>query len=310
MTNTPFGKTGFCVSPLGFGAAPIGFLKTERERVGRLLNALLDGGLNLIDTAAAYEGSEEMIAEAVGHRRKDFILVSKCGGKLADVPGEAFSHEVVAGTVDRSLRRLKVDALDVMLLHSCDLKTLQAGEALGALLEAQRAGKVRFVGYSGDNEAAAHAAAMPEIAVIETSISICDQANIDAVLPVAFRNNVGVLAKRPIANAAWKDLAQQQGLYQSYAKVYTDRLAAMKLKVSDLGIAGPPQQAWPEAALRFTLSQPGVNTAIIGTTNPDNALENIVAVGRGVLPADAVRRIRRAFDEAQAAAGAKWTGQT
>ena len=68
--------------------------------------------------------------------------------------------------------------VDVMLLHSCDLATLQKGEALGALVKARDAGKIRFAGYSGDNEAAAWAAAHPDIAVLETSISIADQRNI------------------------------------------------------------------------------------------------------------------------------------
>src|SRR5205814_11922 len=132
-------------------------------------------------------------------------------------------------TVDRSLRRLRTDRLEVILLHSCDLHTLQKGEALGTLVEAQKAGKVRWPGYSGDNEAAAWAAGRPEVAVIETSISIADQVNIDLVLPVTRAKNCGVLAKRPIANAAWKPLSSQPGLYQGYAKTYTDRFAKMKL---------------------------------------------------------------------------------
>src|SRR5262249_6538755 len=161
--------------------------------------------------------------------------------------------------------------LDVMLLHSCDLETLKRGEAIGALVAAQKAGKIQFAGYSGDNEAVAWAASRPEIAVGQTSVNICDQANIGLGLPVARENNVGVMAKRPIANAAWKDVKQQPGLYASYAKVYTDRLHAMRLLPSELGFGGAPGEAWPEIALRFTLSQNGVSTAIIGTTNPENA---------------------------------------
>src|SRR3954466_4242919 len=199
MTKIPFGRTGLQVSRLGFGAAPIGYLNTEREKVRKILNLLLDRGVNVIDTAASYEGSEEMIAEAIGHRRRDFVLISKCGTSLPDIDAPAWSAEMVRKTVDRSLRRLRTDRLDVMLLHSCDLQTLQKGEAIGALVEAQKAGKVRWPGYSGDNEAAAWAAARSEIAVIETSVSIADQVNIDIVLAVTRKNNVGVLAKRPIA---------------------------------------------------------------------------------------------------------------
>src|SRR5437870_5129339 len=181
MRKVRFGKTGLDVSVLGFGAAPIGYLETERGRVATILNFLLDAGVNLIDTASNYPGAEEAIADTVGRRRGEYVLVSKCGPKLADQDERAWSAELIGKTVDRSLRQLRTDRLDVMLLHSCALKTLQKGEALGALVRAREAGKVRFVGYSGDNEAAAYAAELPEVAVIETSVNIADQLNIDAV---------------------------------------------------------------------------------------------------------------------------------
>jgi aryl-alcohol dehydrogenase-like predicted oxidoreductase len=309
MTMTTFGRTGLQVSSLGFGAAPIGFLPVERQRVADMLNFLLDSGVNLIDTAAMYQGSEELIGEAVGKRRGEYVLVSKCGTRVPDIDAPLWSAELVSRTVDRALRNLRTDVLDVMLLHSCDLATLKRGEALGALVKARDAGKVRFAGYSGDNEEAAYAAGLPDVAVIETSVNITDQANIDAVLPVCRRHDVGVIAKRPIANAAWKDLSQQPGMYQSYAKTYTERLAKIRSEIepAKLGIQGPPERAWPEMALRFTLSQPGVHTAIIGTTNPNNARENLAAAAKGPLPPDAVQAIRQAFRRADP--HGKWEGQ-
>src|SRR5438067_7766972 len=133
MTKTPFGKTGLQVSPLGFGGAPIGYLKTDQDRVATMLNLLLDEGVNVLDTAAGYEGSEELIGSTIGHRRDQVVLISKCGNKVPGVSGREWSAELIAATVDRSLRRLRTDRLDVMLLHSCDLKTLKQGEAVGAL---------------------------------------------------------------------------------------------------------------------------------------------------------------------------------
>ena len=309
-TKTTFGKTGLQVSRLGFGAAPIGFLPVERQRVADMLNFLLDSGVNLIDTAAMYQGSEELIGEAVGHRRKEFVLVSKCGTAVPDIQAPPFSAELVSRTVDRALRNLRTDVLDVMLLHSCDLATLKQGDALGALVKARDAGKIRFAGYSGDNEAAAYAAGLPDVAVIETSVNLVDQMNLDTVLPAARQNDVGVIAKRPIANAAWKDLEQQQGLYKTYAKTYTDRLAKVRAEIEParLGVGGPPEKAWPELALRFTLSHPGVHTAIIGTTRPENARENLAAAAKGPLPAEAVEKVRAAFRRADPEG--KWDGQT
>ncbi len=306
MTKHPFGNTGFDVSPLGFGSAPIGYLGADQARASAILNLMLDSGVNLIDTAASYPGSEALIATAIGHRRGEFVLVSKCGGKLPDLPDEKmWSPTLIAKTVDRSLANLRTDHLDVMLLHSCDLKTLRDGAAVGALVAARDAGKVRFVGYSGDNDAAVYAAGLDDVAVIETSVNVADQANIDKVLPVTRARNLGVLAKRPIANAAWKDPSEQQGLYRTYAKTYTDRLAKMGLELSDLGFADGD---WPEVALRFTLSQPGVHSALIGTQNAANARANVALAEKGPLPAEVVRKIRDAFHAADV--GGTWAGQT
>ncbi len=295
MEKRAFGNTGLEVTPLGFGGAPIGMLDTEESRTDKILNLLLDSGVNLIDTAASYYGSEEMIGKPVGHRRDEFILVSKCGGEFDEFDDPAWSPAVITKTIDRSLQRLKTDRLDVMLLHTCDLETLQKGDALAALVKARDAGKIRFPGYSGDNETVAYAATLEDVKVIQTSINITDQVNIDGLLPGARENNIGVMVKRPIANAAWKKLSDQQGMYKDYAKTYTERLQKMNLNPADLGFDGAPETVWPEIALRFTISQPGVHVAIIGTTNPDNARANIAVAEKGPLPDEVVTKIRDAF---------------
>jgi aryl-alcohol dehydrogenase-like predicted oxidoreductase len=308
MKLTPFGKTGFNVSSLGLGAAEIGYLNTDRQLAAKMMNFMLDEGVNVIDTASGYETSEEVIGESISRRRKQFILISKCGNTLPDISAPRWSPELITQTVDRSLKRLKTDVLDVMLLHSCDERTLRNGQALAALVKAKQAGKIRFLGYSGDNEPAAYAATLPDISVVETSISLADQTNIDGVLPIALKNNLGVLAKRPICNSAWKEITTQPSFYKDYARVYTERLATMNLSPTQLGIPGPTETAWPELALRFTLSQPGVHTAIIGTTRIENARANIAYAARGPLPPTTVKQIRAAFASAQSSQ--HWTGQT
>ena len=79
MKKQRFGRTSLEVSVLGFGGAPIGVLGTEQERAATILNLLLDRGVNVIDTAAMYRGSEAAIGKAIGHRRDEYVLVSKCG---------------------------------------------------------------------------------------------------------------------------------------------------------------------------------------------------------------------------------------
>lgn len=308
MTHRPFGKTGLNVSVLGYGAAPAAFLASEQRQTARMIESLLDAGMNLIDTAAMYPGSEAFLGEHLSHRRGDFVLVDKCGTKVPEIDAPPWSAALVAQSVDRALQLLRIEVIDVMLLHSCDLATLKKGEALGELIKARDAGKIRFVGYSGDNEAAAYAATVPDIAVIETSINVVDQVNIDGVLPSAQANGVGIIAKRPIANAAWKDLATQPGMYKNYAKEYSQRFSAMGLSPADLGFGGDPATAWPEVALRFTLSFPQVSTAIIGTTRLENARRNIEIADKGPLPTDTVAAIRAAFRRVDPQG--QWKGQT
>ena len=308
MKRVPFGKTGLSVSQLGFGAAPAAYLGAHRQQTIDMLNHLLDAGMNVIDTAASYPGSEQFIGKHFGNRRSDYVLISKCGEKIPESDAPAWSEAQILASVDRSLRGLKTDQVDVMLLHSCELEILKRGEALGALIKARDAGKIRFAGYSGDNEAAAYAATLSDVAVIETSINIVDQINIDLVLPDARKNQIGIIAKRPIANAAWKPPHHQPGMYQSYAKTYTERFPKLNLNPQELGFDGAPDAPWPQIALRFTLSIPGVHTAIVGTTNPVNAKANLKAAELGPLSEQIVQKIRSAYFRADP--DREWRGQT
>ena len=140
---------------------------------------------------------------------------------------------------------------------------------------------------------------------MQTSVNIVDQNNVDAVLPVAQKHDVGVMAKRPIANSAWRGLNAFSSFYPEYVKPYWERFHKLNLTPQELGYAS--ERDWAEIALRFTLSQPGVHTAIIGTTNPDNARANLEAARKGALPEDACRKIREAYKHAD---DEGWVGLT
>jgi len=243
----------------------------------------------------------------VGHRRREFVLLSKCGRRQEGLEGEDWSESLIAATVDQSLRRLRTDHLDVMLLHTCKQEVLERGEALGALLKAKEAGKIRFAGYSGDNEAATYAVGLPGVDVLMCSASICDQVNLEGALPAAAKAGTGVIVKRSVANGAWKPAEAQQGIYRDYVKPYMERFAAMGL---DPGKLGFPAGAWMEIALRFTLALPAVHVASIGTTSLANAEANLRLLAQGPLEPAAVAAIRAAFQEARDRAGVAWPGLT
>jgi len=295
MERRPLGKTGLEVSALGFGGAEIGYQSAALETVERLLGSALDAGLNVIDTAECYAGSEELIGRAVGHRRDAFHLFTKCG-HASGLPGEDWDPQMLRASIDRSLLRLGTDRVDLVQLHSCDEAKLRQGDVIAVLREARDAGKTRLIGYSGDHEAARYAVECGAFDTLQTSVSIADQEPITLTLPLARERGMGVIAKRPIANAAWTKAEVPE---DDYAFPYFKRLRALAYDF----LSGADAAS---VALRFTLAQPAVSTAIVGTQNPDRWLANARLLDAGPLPPAQVGAIRARWGEV---AGADWTGQ-
>jgi len=298
MEKRVLGKTGMAVTVLGFGAAEIGFENAPFDQVERLLHAALDAGLNVIDTAECYAGSEEMIGRAVSGRRQDYLLFTKCGHASGfDLPD--WDPRMLEMQIDRSLQRLRVDAVDLVQLHSCARAVLEQGDAICVLQKARDDGKTRFIGYSGDGQDAVYAIQSGAFDTLQTSVNIADQEAIELTLPLAVQERMGVIAKRPIANAAWKTGAQPA---DSYHHEYWRRLEKLQYDFLRSELA----QAI-SVALRFTLAQPGVSTAIVGTTQPGRWASNARLLEAGPLDAGAIEAIRGRW---RTAAPADWVGQT
>lgn len=298
MEKRKLGKTGLEVSVLGFGGSEIGFENAPQADVDRLLNSALDAGLNLVDTAAIYPGSEQRIGKAIGGRRGEFMLITKCGNPMSN-EDRYWNAQALAASIDKSLADLQTDHVDVVQLHSCSAEILQRGEAIAALERARQAGKTRFVGYSGDNENAIYAIESGAFDTLQTSISIADQSAIDRVLPKARARGMGVIAKRPIANAAWKTGSKP---VSEYHHTYWERLQELQYDF----LAGE-LAASISIALRFTLAQAGVTAAIVGTTKPGRWKSNAELLQAGRLGAGMIAKIRARWKEV---AGADWVGQT
>ena len=227
MEKRTLGNTEMAVTPLGFGAGQIGVLHTPRPESGRLLNAVLDAGINLIDTAAGYGDSEEKIGEFIAHRRNEYVLVTKCGTRVDDDDPPEWTAGIVRCSIERSLQRMRTDHVDILLLHSCKEQHLSNEEMLNALQKCKCDGLARFIGYSGDDTPLLAAVDIEAFDCILTSVNICDQQVIDVVLPRAAARGLGVIAKRPIANSCWRDMSCYGGPYGKYVKPYQQRLKEM-----------------------------------------------------------------------------------
>jgi len=298
MEKRRLGKTDMDVSVLGFGGSEIGYEHASPETVAALLNSALDAGLNVIDTAECYHNSEELIGQTVSDRRKEFYLFTKCGhphgfGERAD-----WSKDSILKSIERSLDRLKTDRLDLVQLHSCSESDLRKGEVIDALQTARERGYTRYIGYSGDGQAARFAVETGAFDTLQTSINIADQEAIDLTLPLAREKQMGVIAKRPIANAAWKTGHRP---IDSYHHEYWERLRKLNYDFlhGDLekGIS---------IALRFTLSVPGVHTAIVGTKKPERWEHNAKLLAEGPLDEAMFHKIRERWEEC---APRTWIGQ-
>lgn len=288
MEKRLYGKTGMQVSVLGFGGAEIGFSSASTEDVDKLLGSALDAGLNVIDTAECYNVSEELIGKTVSHRRDDYYLFTKCGHASGfDLPD--WDPKLLEMSIDRSLKRLNTDYIDVIHLHSCSEELLRQGEVIEVLQRAKEQGKTRFIGYSGDHKAAQYAVQSGLFDSLETSINIADQEAIELTIPGAIERGMGVVVKRPIANAAWKTGEKPESAYHH---PYWERLQQLKYEFLQAEL-----QETIEVALRFTLSVPGVHTAIVGTANPGRWLENAKLLERGNLPQEAYETIRKRWQE-------------
>lgn len=198
MQYVKLGKTGLRVSRIGFGGIPI--QRIEKDEAPALIDALIENGVNYIDTARGYTVSEEWIGAAIEGRRDCFVLATK---------SMARDREGMAKDIETSLRNLRTDHIDLYQVHNPSMEQLETvlapGGALEALMEARAAGKIRHIGIT------AHAIAVFEKALtldwVETIMfpyniveSQCSQ-----FLPLCREKDIAFIAMKPLAGGAIED---------------------------------------------------------------------------------------------------------
>ena len=282
MEKRKFGNTGLEVSILGFGAMHLGFDKVDDATAERMLNEVLDLGINLIDTARSYGRSEKQIGQFISHRRSEYILSTKVGYDVQWHPD--WSYEAVVEGIDEALSLMKTDYIDIVHLHSCSLDVLKIGDVIRGLEQQKSAGKVRFIAYSGENDALKYAVSTGRFDSFQASVNICDQRVIDDPLPLIAKKGMGMIAKRPVANITWTHSSPPIGHGSS---AYWPRFRKMKIDSQGLD--------WTELAVRFAAFTEGVSSIIAGTTSMEHFMENLRALEKGPLPAGMYKNIRDEF---------------
>lgn len=298
MQKVQFGSTGFETSRLGVGLSEIGsFELSDQAQATNVLNTALDNGINFLDTSACYGISEELVGNGVSQRRDDYFLATKAGHVARGYEGEAWTFQTVVDSIDRSLRLLQTDHVDVVQLHSCDIDVLEKGDAIRALQEAQQAGKTSFIGYSGDNESAHWAVDSGLFATLQTSYNLVEQrARTTGLLEKAIAKGMGTIIKRPIAGGVWgksrPDAADQTA--SNYNTPYLDRAKSVRT-------LGPIENEPDDAiltSLGYTLSDPNANVSIVGTTNPSHMATNVRQIDNDLpIPDSVIAELNRRFEQ-------------
>jgi len=271
------GRTNLDVSEIGLGALEIGrdwgirdddFGRPGEQEAISLVHAALDLGINFIDTAPAYQLSEERIGKALQGRRDEVYLATKVGEHYDNERGFWYDYGAAAvrTSVEHSLRRLQTDVIDVLQIHSASVELIQGGETYEAMKRLQDAGHVRFLGMSGDLEAARAAIEHGGFDTVQIVYNIVNQEAAASLLPLARSRDVGVIVMAPLGHGA---LTSKHEHLDPEQREY--RLA------KQLDFLVRSDQTLAQAALRFVLHHDAVSTIIAGTRKPANLRSNVEA---------------------------------
>jgi aryl-alcohol dehydrogenase-like predicted oxidoreductase len=297
------GRTGAEVSVLGYGAMELRGLPRSPEITDadaeQVLTAVLDAGINLIDTSIDYGRSEELIGRYIGSRRDEYFLASKCGCMLSLPAGTTppyphdFSAANVRAGVEQSLRRLRTDRLDLVQVHmSPSVDEMRAGDTVEAMQRLRDEGKIRFLGMSGTVPELPDHIAMGVFDVFQIPYSLFQPEHEELVTRAADAG-AGVL----IRGGAGRGTAANDKNWTVQPLGGADRPAEDIWEIAGLDelLDGMSRH---EFVLRFTISNPALSSTIVGTSSVQHLHGNVEIASRGPLPDDLYAEARRRLAQA------------
>ncbi len=288
MQTTPFGTTTVPVSRLGFGSMGLrgprtwGIRSVDENQAERVLNAVLDAGINLLDTAPDYGLAEERIGRYLRHRRSQFLLATKCGcDPLQHADHLEVRHtwtaDVLRRNLETSLRRLQTDCIDILQFHGGDARTLQQAGLIDLLQSFRQQGKIRWLGISS---ALPHLPDLLQLAVfdaVQVPWSCLAPQHSDCIIQAAAQG-CGLIIRGGIAQGGPDAEIQRPQLNDIWQQAALDDLL-------------PPATSRAQFILRCTLSNPLHHSVIVGTASLQHLAENVAAVAAGPLPAEILQQV-------------------
>ncbi len=327
MKYRQFGRTGFSVSEVGFGAWALGgdWGEVGEEEAVRALQVAVDAGVNLVDTADVYgDGrSERIVAKALKGRRDSVIVFTKAGRRLNPHTAEGFNKVNLTAFVERSLKNLETDALDLVQLHCPPREVYYMPEVFGVLDDLANEGKIKHYGVSVEKvEDAIKAVEFPNVQGVQIIFNIFRQRPAERFFNIAKEKQVGILARVPLASglltgrmtAATSFPENDHRNYNREGKAFdvgetfsgvdfAQGLDAVKTLEAIL----PDGMTLSELALRWILMFDAVSTVIPGAKNEAQALANARVSSLPPLSAEVMDAVRKIYhDKIKASVHQRW----
>jgi len=304
MQYHELGRTGWKVSTISFGAWAIGgtWGQVNDEESMAALHRALDRGINFFDTADVYgDGhSERLIARLRKERSEPFYVATKAGRRLSPHVAEGYNRENLTAFVERSLRNLNTDALDLLQLHCPPTPVYYLPEVFGVLDDLVRAGKLRHYGVSVEKvEEALKAIEFPGVQTVQIIYNIFRQRPAELLFRETLARRVGILARVPLASGLLSGGISRQTRFEADDHRSFNREGAAFDKGEtfsgldfESGLAAvealrplvPAGQTLAQFALRWILMQQAVTCAIPGGRRPSQVEDNVRAADLPPLP--------------------------
>ena len=294
LPTSVLGRTGLDVTRLSFGAMEIrgsriwGGRPVTDQQAEAILNAVLDEGINFIDTANDYGRSEEFIGKYIAHRRQEYYLATKCGCTVVrqDENTDDTPHVWTRDNLFRGLNeslRMKTDYIDVMQLHNPPVEETEKNQLVDVLQEMQQQGKVRFISIS---TTLPHLPTYLHWGVFDTfqiPYSALEREHEEWISRSA-EAGIGTIIRGGVARGEVGVGLGNEDRWRKFEEAGLDELRG-------------PGESRTAFLLRFTLAHPDVHTIIVGTLYPEHLQENIAAIEQGALPADVYEEAKRRLDQ-------------
>jgi aryl-alcohol dehydrogenase-like predicted oxidoreductase len=306
MRYRTFGRTGLNVSTVSMGSNRLGDPGVDPTAWPPIVERALERGVNFFDTSISYNQgrSEAILGDVTSRHPEPTYIATKVGFDIdfefsQAQPVRDYSARAILRDVDGQLERLRRDSIDMYMLHSPSVGVLETADWATAIDTLKQQGKIRWFGISTSDHASGIWAIEHGADLLQIEYDLLNPSAEDALLPLAMRHNVGIMARTPLARGlltgkfkAGEPIPPEQ----RWRRPTGDQLQLRLARVEQLRFLERPGQTLGQAALRFVLAHPAVHCVVPGARTVDQLEANVPAADADLLPEE-LARVKQLHDE-------------